>query len=51
MISGHNLEPLEYELSRLGKLKMRLQKPFGWRPLTAAVLEVWPGKDVPTLKT
>jgi DNA-binding NtrC family response regulator len=51
MISGHNLEPLEYELSRLGKLKMRLQKPFGWRPLMAAVLEVWPGKDVPTLKT
>ena len=50
MISGHNLDPLEYELSRLRKLKLRLQKPFGWRPLTIAVLEVWPGKDVPTKK-
>ena len=51
MISGHNLDPLEYELSRLKRLKLRLQKPFGWRPLTAAVLEVWPGKDVPTQRT
>lgn len=51
MISGHNLEPLEDELSRLRRLKMRLQKPFGWRPLTAAVLEVWPGKDVPRSRT
>ena len=50
MISGHNLDPLEYELSRLRRLKLRLQKPFGWRPLAAAVLEVWPGKDVPAKK-
>ena len=51
MIWGHNLDPLEHELSRLRRLKMRLQKPFGWRPLTAAVLEVWPGKDVPERKS
>jgi DNA-binding NtrC family response regulator len=51
MISGHNLDPLEHELSRLKRLKMRLQKPFGWRPLTAAVLNVWPGKDVPSLRS
>jgi len=50
MISGHNLEPIEHELSRLRRLKMRLQKPFGWRPLTAAVLKVWPGKDAPSLR-
>ena len=50
MISGHNLEPLEHELVRLKRLKLRLQKPFGWRPLTAAVLKVWPGKDVPSFK-
>lgn len=50
MISGHNLEPIEHELARLKRLKMRLQKPFGWRPLTAAVLKVWPGKDVPSLR-
>lgn len=50
MISGHNLEPIEHELCRLKRLKMRLQKPFGWRPLTAAVLKVWPGKDVPSLR-
>ena len=50
MISGHNLDPLEPELSRLKRLKARLQKPFGWRPLTKAVLEVWPGKDVPAVK-
>jgi DNA-binding NtrC family response regulator len=47
MISGHNLEPIEHELGRLKGLKLRLQKPFGWRPLAAAVVEVWPGKDVP----
>jgi DNA-binding NtrC family response regulator len=50
MISGHNLEPIEHELLRLKKLKMRLQKPFGWRPLTAAVLKVWPGRDIPSLR-
>ncbi len=50
MISGHNLDPIEHELARLKRLKMRLQKPFGWRPLTAAVLKVWPGKDVPSLR-
>jgi len=50
MISGHNLDPIEHQLARLKRLKMRLQKPFGWRPLTAAVLKVWPGKDVPSLR-
>jgi DNA-binding NtrC family response regulator len=50
MISGHNLEPIQYELSRLKRLKLRLQKPFGWRPLAAAVVEVWPGEDVPAYK-
>jgi two-component system response regulator YcbB len=50
MISGHNLEPIAGELARLRKLKMRLQKPFGWRPLTSAVLKVWPGKDAPSLR-
>ena len=50
MISGHDLDPIEHELSRLKRLKMRLQKPFGWRPLTAAVLKVWPGKDVPSFR-
>lgn len=50
MISGHDLDPIEHELVRLKRLKMRLQKPFGWRPLTAAVLKVWPGKDAPSLR-
>ena len=50
MISGHNLEPIEHDLARLRRLKMRLQKPFGWRPLTAAVLKVWPGKDAPSFR-
>ena len=31
MISGHDLDPIEHQLARLRKLKMRLQKPFGWR--------------------
>ena len=51
MISGHDLDPIEHELARLKKLKMRLQKPFGWRPLADAVLKVWPGKDMPGLRT
>lgn len=50
MISGNNLEPIEHELDRLKRLKMRLQKPFGGRALSAAVLKVWPGKDAPALR-
>ncbi len=50
MISGHDLDPIKGELARLKRLKMRLQKPFGWRPLTEAVLKVWPGSDVPSLR-
>jgi DNA-binding NtrC family response regulator len=47
MISGHNLDLLDHELSQLEGLKMRIHKPFGWRALSDAVLEVWPGPDVP----
>jgi two-component SAPR family response regulator len=47
MISGHNLELIDHELSKLERLKMRMPKPFGWRSLSSAVLEVWPGADVP----
>ena len=50
MISGYDLGLIDLELSRLKRLKMRLQKPFGWRPLTAAVLKVWPGNDAPGLR-
>jgi DNA-binding NtrC family response regulator len=47
MISGHNLDLIDHELSQLESLKMRIPKPFGWRALSDAVLEVWPGPDVP----
>ena len=47
MISGHDLDPIKDDLARLRRLKMRLQKPFGWKPLTEAVLKVWPGADAP----
>lgn len=50
MISGHDLDPVMDQLARLKKLKMRMQKPFGWRPLTEAVLKVWPGGDSPVLR-
>lgn len=50
MISGNNLEPIEHELDRLKKLKLRMQKPFGGRALSAAVLKVWPGSDAPALR-
>lgn len=50
MISGHDLDPIHGELARLRRLKMRLQKPFGWRPLTEAVLKVWPGRDAPAYR-
>ena len=50
MISGHDLDMMNEELARLKKLKLRLQKPFGWRPLTEAVLKVWPGPDTPVLR-
>jgi DNA-binding NtrC family response regulator len=51
MISGHDLDPIEHELERLKMLKLRLQKPFGWRPLAAAVLQVWPGTDAPRFRS
>ena len=50
MISGHDLGPMERELSRLRRLKKRLQKPFGWKPLAEAVIEVWPGNGAPALQ-
>jgi len=42
MISGDDLDPLAEELARLKRLKVRLRKPFGWRPLADAIVEVWP---------
>jgi DNA-binding NtrC family response regulator len=48
IISGHDLNPIKDDLARLKRLKMRLHKPFGWQPLTEAVLRVWPGDDVPS---
>jgi len=47
MISGHNLELIDHELSQLEGLKMRIPKPFGWRALSDAILEVWPGAGAP----
>jgi DNA-binding NarL/FixJ family response regulator len=47
LISGEDLDPLEDELARLRRLKIRLRKPFGWRPLAEAVIKVWPGSDHP----
>jgi DNA-binding NtrC family response regulator len=50
MISGHDLETMKDDLDSLKRLKLRLQKPFGWRPLTEAILSVWPGDDIPALR-
>ena len=50
MISGHDLSHVDAELSHLKRLKMRMQKPFGWRPLAAAVVKVWPGADAPAFR-
>jgi len=50
MISGHDLDPIDEELTRLKKLKNRMQKPFGWRPLAAAILQAWPGDDAPSVR-
>jgi two-component SAPR family response regulator len=50
MISGHDLEMIDHELSQLKKLKRRIQKPFSWLPLTKALIEVWPGKDAPSFR-
>jgi CheY-like chemotaxis protein len=47
LISGEDLDALEHELARLRRLKLRLRKPFGWRPLAEAVIKVWPGPDHP----
>ncbi|HZZ19830.1 MAG TPA: response regulator [Opitutaceae bacterium] len=47
MISGHDLDHVEHELRHLDRLKKRLQKPFGWKPLAEAVIEVWPDGNPP----
>lgn len=47
MISGDDLDPLAAELARLKRLKMRLRKPFGWRPLADAIVDVWPAGTPP----
>lgn len=51
LISGDDLDPLNGELDRLRRLKMRLRKPFGWQPLADAILKVWPGTDVPSFRS
>lgn len=50
MISGHDLDSIEHELVRLKGLRSRLQKPFGWRPLAEAVIQVWPGAGAPVYR-
>lgn len=50
LISGHDLDSIEHELVRLKALRMRLQKPFGWRPLAEAVIQVWPGRGAPAYR-
>jgi len=50
LITGHNLDSVEDELTQLAQLKGRLQKPFGWRRLAEEVLRVWPGSDTPQVR-
>jgi DNA-binding NtrC family response regulator len=50
LISGEDLDPIIAEFARLKRLKIRLRKPFGWRPLADAVLKVWPGSDQPSYR-
>lgn len=49
MISGHNLEPIAHDLDRLRRLKLRMQKPFGWLALAKAVVACWPGRGAPKI--
>jgi two-component system C4-dicarboxylate transport response regulator DctD len=51
IISGHDLDAVGHELVRLKRLRLRLQKPFGWKPLADAVIEVWPGAGVPGFRS
>jgi DNA-binding NtrC family response regulator len=50
MISGHDLDPIDEGLATLKNLRNRMQKPFGWRPLAAAILQAWPGNDAPAAR-
>jgi two-component system NtrC family sensor kinase len=47
MITGHDLNPINDELFRLQAVKSWLQKPIECSTLVAAILQAWPGKDVP----
>lgn len=50
LISGEDLDPIIGEFGRLRRLRIRLRKPFGWRPLADAILKVWPGTDMPSYR-
>jgi DNA-binding NtrC family response regulator len=50
LISGEDLDPMIGEFARLRRLKIRLRKPFGWRPLADAILKVWPGTNLPSYR-
>jgi|GEM_PF-723864 len=50
MISGDDLDPLADELGRLKRLKARLRKPFGWRPLADAIVDAWPAGAPPAFR-
>ncbi len=51
MISGHDLDPIEENITLLKNLKACLQKPVASQPLVDAILKAWPGDDRPGVRT
>jgi two-component system, NtrC family, C4-dicarboxylate transport response regulator DctD len=44
LITGHNLESEEDQMTRIAALKGFLAKPFGWRKLAEEIMRVWPDR-------
>jgi FixJ family two-component response regulator len=51
MISGHDLNPIEENITLLKNLRACLQKPVASQPLVEAILKAWPGDDRPAVRS
>ncbi len=50
MITGHQIELAEEDLTRVPGLKATLFKPIGWRTLAENIVMHWPDLNPPVLK-
>jgi DNA-binding NtrC family response regulator len=50
MITGHQIELEDVDLSHIPALRATFFKPLGWRTMAAHIIEHWPDSNPPVLK-